>query len=363
MGILRSILASFLSFILFLTLGIFSVAFMLQGTVLNSDFVSTQVDNVPIADIARDFGDEILSTTLPQEMPFVKDVALNIIEKQEPWIKQQLKDAIDDGYDYLLGDTDTLYVTIPLSELKHDFTSDLWDEAQAYLYEELAGESDSEISSYLQDIIRQIPQDILPAELAALPYNMRNQAIEQYLRDFAGLPTLVGLPPEITTTVQQSAKEYFDLYLNDFIKDIPNTYTIDESTLGSDTMNAISTARTVLDYFQTYYPWMIVLMIVLAVLIFLVKWNIRAAARALGTSVTIYGALSLIGIIVVKVVAPFHFLADAFNLPSSLNTWMENAANDFTSVGLPLTIGLLVVGVVLLVVSFLPKFWGAKAQE
>ena len=363
MGFLRSIIASFLSFILFLTLVVFSVAFMLQGTVLNSDFISTQVDNVPISDIARDFGDEIISSSLPQDMPFVKDVALNVIENQEPWIKQQLKDAIDTGHDYLLGDTETLLIIIPLSELKQNLSNDLWDETQAYIENELAGKSDNEISSYLQDIIRQIPGDILPPELAMLPSDLRNLAIEQYLRDFAGLPTIAGLPPEITALVQESAREYFDLYLNDFIKDIPNTYTIDESTLGSQTMDALSTARTVVDYFQTYYPWMIVLMIVLAALIFVTKMNIKATARALGTSLTVFGGLDLIGIIVVKVVAPFHFLADAFDIPDSLNTWMENAANDVTSVGLPLAIGLLVAGVALLVVSFVVKFGGAKTEE
>ncbi|OGO00118.1 MAG: hypothetical protein A2Y58_06040 [Chloroflexi bacterium RBG_13_51_52] len=355
MGILRSIATSFLSFILFLTLTIFSVAFMLQGTVLNSDFVSDQVDKVPISDIARDFGDELISSELPQDMPFMKDVALNVVEKQEPWIKEQLKDAIDTGYDYLLGDTETLRITIPLSELKENLGDSLWDETQAYLQKELATKSESEISRYLQDIIRQIPKDILPTDLAILPSDLRNLAIEQYLRDFAGQKPVFGLPPEITAPVQESAREYFDQYLNDFIKDIPDTYTIDEDTLGHQTMDALSTARTVVDYFQTYYPWMIVLILVLAALIFVANMNIRATARALGTNLCIFGGLDLIGIIVVKVISPFHFLVDVFDIPSTLSNWMEGAANDVTSVALPLAIGLLVVGVALLVVSFIIK--------
>jgi hypothetical protein len=206
MGVLRSLATSVLSFILFLTLAVFSIAFMLKGTVLNYDFVSDQVDKVPIADIAHDFGDEIITNQLTQDMPFVKDVALNVIEKKEPWIKEQLKAAMDSGYDYLLGETDTLYIVIPLSELKMDLQSTLWDEARAYLQQELAGKSETEVSRYLQDIIRQIPYDLMPPELAALPQEIRNLAIEQYLRDFAGQNPVIGLPPEITASVQESAR-------------------------------------------------------------------------------------------------------------------------------------------------------------
>jgi hypothetical protein len=355
MGILRGLATSILSFILFLTLMVFSIAFMLKGTVLNYDFVSDQVDKVPITDIARDLGDELITSQLTQDMPFVKDVALNVLEQKEPWIKDTLKEAMDSGYDYILGETDTLYIVLPLSELKADLQSTLWDEARSYLRQELVGKSEAEISVYLQDIVRQIPTDLMPPELAALPQNVRNLAVEQYLRDFAGLNSVVGLPPEVTASVEDSAREYFDEFLEDFIDEIPNTYTIDESTLGADTMNAISNAKTAIGYFQTYYPWMIVLMIVLAALIFVINMNIRATARALGTNLCIYGGLSLIGIIVVKAVSPFHYITDAFDVPSTLTTWAEGVANDITSVGLPLSIGLLVAGVALLVVSFVIK--------
>jgi hypothetical protein len=362
MSILRNIAASLLSLILFLTLTIFSVAYMVQNTVMDPSFVSDQVDQVPIYDIARDFGDTLIGEQLTWDMPFVKDVALNVVEKQEPWLKEQLKDAIDTGYDYLLGDTETLYIVLPLSELKANLRDDLWDETESYLQGELAGKSDAEVSAYLQDIIREIPTDFLPYELASLPYDLRNLAIEQYLRDFAGLPPIIGLPPEITAMVQDSARQYFNQYLDEFIKGIPDTYTIDSNTFDAGTNDAISTARTVIGYFQTYYIWLIVLMIVLAGLIFLVKFNIKAAARALGTSLVVYGGLNLLGIILIKVLSPFQFLADAFDIPDSLNSWMENVANDITSIALPLVIGLLVAGVVLLVVSFVVRFGKAKTE-
>jgi len=95
MRIVKSLGISVLSFILFLSLTVFSIAFMLQSTVLSPDFVSTQVDKIPISDIARDFSDKLISSQITQEMPFLKDVALNVLEKQEPWIKKELKAAVN----------------------------------------------------------------------------------------------------------------------------------------------------------------------------------------------------------------------------------------------------------------------------
>lgn len=357
MNFLKGLGVSILSFILFLVLIVFSVAFMLHGTILNSEFVLAQVDKIPISDIARDISDEFIGEQLSQEMPFVKDVALNVLEKQEPWIKKEIKAAVTTGYDYFLGKTDELNIVIPLSELKGNLQDTLWDEAKLYLKEQTAGKSEAEISSYLQDIIRQIPRDILPPELAALPTSERNKNIEQYLRDFAGLRPLSGAPP-LDPLLKSLAKQYFDQYLENFISEVPDTYTIDESKIGPEKLDVLHKVRTGIDYFQTYYAWMIVLMIVLAALIFLISMNIKNTARALGTNLFIFGALDLIGVILMKSLPLMDWASEIVkqDIPASLDTWVSTLINDVSSVALPLSIGILAAGVVLLVVSFvIPK--------
>ncbi len=357
MGILRGLGVAILSFLLFLTLAIFSVAFMLHGTVLDSGFVLTQVDGMPISNIARDVSEAFIGEQLSQEMPFVKDVALNVLEKQEPWIKKEIKAAVNTGYDYLMGETDELNIVIPLSELKENLRNTLWDEAKLYLKEQTAGMSEAEISSYLQDIIRQIPTDILPPDLAVLSPNLRNLAVEQYIRDLAGLNKIMDLPPEITTPILNEAKTYFDRFLEDFVNQVPDNYTLNESTVNQNTIDSLRTAKTAVGYFQTYYPWMIVLIIVLAALIFVISWNIRATARALGVNLLIFGVLDLAGVILMKTL-PIMDWASSFTkqeIPTSLNTWVSGLIGDVFSVALPLSIGLLVAGVVLLVVSFIIK--------
>ena len=310
MSLLKGLATSVLSFILFLTLSIFSIAFMLHGTVLNSDFVSNQVDSIPVSDIARDVSEELIIPELPQDAEFLQDITINIIEKQEPWIKAQFQAIIDTGYDFLMDETDTLKIVVPLAELKQNLQDTLWDETKDYLKEQLAGKSEAEKSAYLQDIIRQIPEGSLPHELAILPTDLRNLAIEQYLREFTGQRTIIDLPPEITGPIQDSAKEYFDQFLADFIAEVPDTFTIDEDSLGQKTMDGLSTAKKVVGYFQTYYYWLIVLMIVLAALIFVVNMDVRTAARSLGISLTILGVLDLAGIIIAKSIPIAQIIRD-----------------------------------------------------
>jgi len=196
----------------------------------------------------------------------------------------------------------------------------------------------------------------LPPELSLLPSSQLNNDIEQYLRESAGLNLKQPVDPQYQL-YKTLINQYVDTYLNDFIDEVPGTYTIDESTLGSQTMDGLSTAKTVVSNFQTYYYWVIVLIIVLAALIFLISMNIRATSRALGTNLLIFGVLDLVGVILMKTLPIMDWASNIVGqeVPSSLNTWISGLTNDVSSVALPLSIGLLVAGVVLLVVSFVIK--------
>jgi hypothetical protein len=352
MGFLKGFATTILSIIFLITLAVFSVAFMLQGTVLSYNFVSDQVDKVPLSSIARDLGDQILPSDITQEMPFFEDVVLYIIEDQEPWIKTQLKTTIDTGYDYFLGETDYLSITIPLTELKQILGDSAWDSAKAYLAEELAGKSDAEISSYLQDIIHQLPEDILPPTLASLTPVERNQIIEQYLRDAAGVPPKAGYPA-LDPVNKNATEQYINQFLNDAISNIPDDKTFDESSIPGDTMHALRDVKRGIGYFQTYYYWLIVLLFVVVGLIFLVNMSVKLPARTLGISLIFIGVIDIVGIILVRTLPMMQYASDILkvDIPASLSTYIQGLAYDVTGVALPLAIGILVGGVILLVVS------------
>ncbi len=351
MGFLKGFATFIFSFIFFIALAVFCFAFMLRGTVLSYDFVSNQVDKLPISSIARNVAENQIGKELPQQAEFLKDVAYNVIEKQEPWIKTQLKTALDTGYDYFLGDTNTLSITIPLSELKANLTNTLWQETKNYLHDELTGKSNQEMSQYIQDIIQQFPQSLMPADLAALPADERNQNLEQFLRYSAGVAQNPDFPP-LDQQYMDLGDEYINRYISDFISQMPDSYTMDESSIDSGIMHTLQQVRQYIGYFQTYYIWLIVLLIVLVGLIFLVNWSIKTPARSLGISILIIGIIDLVGIILVRMLPIMDWVSKWMETSPALNTWVEGLISDVTAVGLPLAIGILVAGVILLVVSF-----------
>jgi hypothetical protein len=354
MTFLKVFATTILAIIILFVLGVFNLAFLVHGTVLSPNFVTRQVDKIPISSIARDIAEDQIGQELPQSSEFLSEVAFRIIEKQEPWIKTQLDDAINTGYDYFLGKTTYLSITVPLAELKTDLESSFWTELRGYLQEELTGKSDAEISAYFQDIIQELPQDNLPEDLASLPAAERNLYIEQYFRDIAGVPQKSGAPP-LDPQYRDLADQYADEFIHQFVNGIADSYTIDESSIGSSTMNTLRDVRRGISYFQTYFYWLIVLLIILIGLVFLVNWGVKVPARVLGIEFLVLGVIYIADIFILRALPLTRWIAQStdFSIPAGLDTWIHGLINDVTMVMLPLAIVILIVGLTLTVVSFM----------
>ncbi len=355
MGFLKGLGTFICGFLLFLALSVFSMAFMLHSTILSSDFVTKQVNKIDISSVARDIVEEQISPELPAEDAILKDVVVDIISEQEPWIKEQLTNAIDTGYDFFLGKTDTLAITIPLADLKVSLKETIWEDSQEYLAQQLSGMSDYDIQHYLQDYMAQIPPENLPPQLAALPEDERNAAIEQYLRDFAGLAMTAPVPPAISGQFESLMRQYFDQYYDEFISQVPDSFVIDRSKIGSDNMDALFTVRKYIGYFQAVYWWLIVFMVVMAGLIFLINRNIKVTTRTLGIDLLVFGVLEVGGALVAKALSPTSLIPDFSQIPASLQNVIDSVFKDIASIALTFGIGVLVVGAVLLVVSIVVK--------
>jgi hypothetical protein len=94
-------------------------------------------------------------------------------------------------------------------------------------------------------------------------------------------------------------------------------------------------------------------MVLLAVAIALINRNIRETARSLGISLFVYGALALAGVIISKNIVPNHLPLG--ELPLSIQDQVLGIFNDFLAPMQTFSIGVLVVGVVLIVVSIIYK--------
>jgi len=356
MGILKGLGTAILSFLLFLSLTVFGIAFLLHGTVLNPDFIAGQVDGIDVSAVAREITDEQIGGQLPADMPFLKDAIYNVIDENEPLLKEQVNSAIYDGYDFLLGRSDRLEIVISLEALKAGLKDSLWEAFRAELPRLLPDLVTGELQPYLDEHIHefagQIPAEYLPAGMAGLPEAQLRLYLEQYLRDVAGQITSRPVTPEVSGLLEVLVRPYFDSYYDEFIGQVPSELAADESRIPPEVMAQLRLARQYIGWFQSGYFVLMALIVVLAAGIALINLNVKKTTRALGSVLLIYGALEFAGVFFAGNYLP---LAVPIDLPVSLRSWLNGLYTDLLAPLQIFSLGCLVAGIALLVVSFVSK--------
>ena len=362
MGFLRGLGTTVCSILLFLALTVFSVAFLLNATVLNTGFMNSQIDKLDISSIAQDVINTQIQKELPPNSDFISGVVLSFFDNEVPQIKTQLHNGLNEAYDYFLQKTDRLAVTISLAEIKQNLKDNIWQTAVDYLKTKLAGMSGTEADSYVGDIAAQIPQDVLPPVFQALPSNLRTEIVKQYILSIGGKGVFSSLSFGLNIVIEPQLKAAVEQYFTDEIKDIKDTYTIDETTVDSTTMQSLRDIRTGISYFKAWYVWLIIIMVVLAGLIFLINWkNLRGSMRALGIDLLVFGILDLAGVLLVRYLRPEKFIFENTDVSVPLQNWIHGLITDITGIMLIFSIGVLIVGIGFMVGSFFIKRPEAEA--
>jgi len=293
MNVLKGFGLGILSFLLFLSLSVFGIAFMLNSTLLNPDFVTSEVDKIDVSALVIEMAEEQIGEQLPEEAFFLKEALYGVISDQEPWLKEQLNAAIYTGYDFFLGKSERLDIIISLEPLKENLRDSLW----------------------------QTFNEKLPPELSGLP--------------------------------EDQLKPYFDQYYQEFAGQIPSEFAVDESYIPPEAMEQMILARQYIGYFQTGYYYLIGFMVLLVLGIVLINRNVRGATRGLGITFLIYGVLEFAGVYISRNFMPTSLpLPD---IPSSLQMWLMGLFGDLLAPLQMFSLGVLIGGVVLLVVSFVYK--------
>lgn len=290
MKFLKGLALSLLSFLLFLSLGVFSMVYMLNNTFLNPDFVAAQVDRLDISSLARELTEEQISGQLPPEAEFLEEAIYSTIADQEPWLKEQVNVGIYSFYDFLLGKSERLSLIISLEPLKESLRDSLWQ-------------------AFMQNI-----------------------------------------PPELSGLPQAQIEQYFNQYYQQFSEQIPSTFELDESSIPPEVMAQLVQARQYISYAQTIYYASIGFMVLLVLGIILINRNVRSTTRGLGIPLLTYGALGYAGIWATKYLTPTYL--SMAEIPSSLQMWLMELIGDFLAPLEMFSLGLLAIGIVLLVVSF-----------
>jgi hypothetical protein len=293
MKFLKGFALFILGSLLFLSLSTFGIAFMLNQTILNPDFIVSQVERLDITSLAED----MLSQQIPQEAEgfeeyMGKAVSDTIVENKQ-WLKEQARDAAYVLYDYLEGRSPSLSLTVSLEPVKTSLRDNMW-------------------KAFLQ-----------------------------------------SPPPEVAGLSQAEIEQYFNDYYQQISEGIPSTFELNEASMSPEVRGLLGQTRQIIDYFNLSYTALIGFILLLILLIILVNREVRGSTRGIGTNFLTCGALSFLGVFAAeKFSGPL--LAQA-NMPSYLQTWLPQLLGDTLAPLEMYSIGLAAVGVVLLIVSFAYK--------
>jgi len=300
------------------------LALTLRNTFLSSDFVVSLVNELDIASLASGFLGEQLLEDIPEEMEFLTEHLDNIIAGLEPAIKEALTAAADPILDYLLGESQSISVVISLEPIIEN----------------------------LEATLREAFLESSPAEFAGLPL----AAIEQYFDEYFGeltemIPstleldeTLLGteIPAQIAEALAGAEEE-----LEQARQDITDALAVAEVGLEQ--------GREVIGYFQLGYKLLIGFIVLLILGIVLIHRRVKGASRGLGITFLTYGVIWYAGTFVAKYFAGTQMAQ--LDVPHYLEGWLPQLVDNFLAPLEMLSLGLLIGGVVLIVVSFVYPRW------
>ena len=388
MKFLKNLALGLLSFLLFFSLAIFGFAFMVDSTALNPDFVTAELNRLDMSSLVE----ELIDIVPPPEIPNLNKVINETITSIEPLVKEQASSAIYSVYDYLLGKTQNPDLALILRDtfLSTNFVSSLVDNidisslAGVFLSQQLAEAIPVEIANldeYIADAITEAEPslkeqivaaadpvfDYLLMESQTLNASISLEPLKEILRDKLLQAFLESPPPELATIPQNMRELYFSQFYQEFSEEIPSTFQLDESVIGTDAPSNIAKAlaaaeevleqaRQYIGYFQLGYTLLIVFMSLLVLGIILIIRRVKDVTRRLGIPLLTYGAVEYAGIWVAK-----YFMSEQTPLanipllpevPPYLEAWMFRFTDNLLHPLEMFSLALLIGGAVLTIVSF-----------
>ncbi len=288
MHIVRGIFSGIFSFLLTITLIALGIVITFNLTILNPDFVISELNKMDSYSIIVNQVRE----QIPIEDPYIARIADETITELEPWLKEQVNTVIYDGYAYLKGNQE-LNIVIPLEELRTCVKDNVEQVVLESLPPELAGASQSQIQAFLSLVYAEIDNQI-PPQIEI------NEAL---------------LGTEVTAQLQKARQ------IVGYIE------------IGYKALIGLAA----------------LLMLLIALLQW---WHIKPIARYIGIPFTIAGVLSLIGSIVARsLISGFLPGIIPSEIPPEIMSILLPLITDITSPLQIYSIALLIVGIILIVLS------------
>ena len=194
MNIVRGFFSGLFSLVLVIVLIVLGLVITINYTILNPDFVISELDKLDVHSIIMDE----VKNHLAVEDPYITEIIDDIAPELEPWLKEQTVSVIYAGYAYLKEDAQ-LNIVIPLDEVRSsikDYVAQMMRESPP---PELEGASEAEIEFFLTllyaEIDNRVPKQIeINEELIGTELAEQLQTVKEIIAYIKlGYKVLIGL--------------------------------------------------------------------------------------------------------------------------------------------------------------------------
>jgi hypothetical protein len=370
-----------LGILLFAALSSFGLALAVNNSLLNKNFVPNQLDRLEVTPLLE----ETITSSASGLSPDVHTALIQAVDNLEPQIKQQLRAANSQIYDYLLGKRDTLEIRQVLKEtvLGKDFVTSLLNEADTLTFvrkdlrDQLAGlippgqqdlvvyldKAMPSLDPWLQQQIGVVTGpviDYLLGESSTLQVDISLAPMKATLEASLRGAFLSSPPPALAGTPPDQLEMIFNQYYQAFAAQIPASASIDPSNIGvsgswAESMtefdSSLADIRAGFGYFRALFIVLIAVIVLLIAGIVLIHREVKGIARDLGIIFLTFGVIEFLGIIITGYFIK-TMLATA-DIPDAIRTWIPGVYNDFFRPTEILSIVLGIVGIILIVISII----------
>lgn len=161
MKIVKALAVAFLSFFLFLSLSVFGLMFTLNNTVLNPDFVVQELNKPDVYAQTEEVIREALRFQISARYQTYKDQVIDdTLADLKPWIIEQEAEVVNRGYDYLLGRSQRLDITVSLQAVRDSLKQNLTKLILASLQGQPPNVVDAALSELNRDVDRRTPPSL-----------------------------------------------------------------------------------------------------------------------------------------------------------------------------------------------------------
>jgi len=384
-----------LSLIIFISLIAFGLAFSLNRTVLNPDFVITEGEKLEIAALVG----EAMSQALPEELSEeALDSLTEAINTLEPLLKDELNTIVYSVYEYLHGERENLDLVnlLQLTLLNSDFIVAVIDTMDGpQLARIFLGEFEEEITQELplpeeafphlvagvEELLTDLEPwikeqveyaagpiaDYLAGEVGSFSVTISLEPLRGGLREVL-LEVFLDFPPdEMEGLTPEELEQAFDVFWAEFAAEIlPTPFQIDETVIGeyapleiasftSGAETVLSEVREYVGYVRLAYILSIVVSALLIAGIVLIYRNVKGSTRTLGIVFLASGLVVLAVALIGRYVGGEQMLRAMVAMPPQLQVWASQVLVYLLAPLQWLGIGFIAGGIALLVASFVYK--------